>query len=571
MRYLTLVPITLAAEAVITSIASDGLQMDVEVPAGYPLNDWASASTKKTVFSTSPARPVLEQMQDPRGTNSFGCNVYVGSSRFLRVGAGDMYVQRIEALGPSRAFRLSFSHDVGPRAQAVAEGDTLGCRNAAFAFTVHIDGCSDSRFERLTLKGGPGFGFFHSHPRGGSEDANRGANTFSRLLLTYPDPPAGASAQPVLSASADAFHINGLPIGPTIEHSTFEGHNDDGLAIHGSYSLIVQVDGDVLAGVGGGGGGGSGGGGGGIGGGGGDNGSGSSGGDSGNGTVSVVVTDADFMPGHALTLYDTAFRRASAVRLAAITRLPGYSPPHNTSATMPSVLARAHSFLRLTLVAVEPVPPLRTIGVDWVVFNTDRGCSHFSLLNNTIRNHRARGMLIKASNGKVHGNHIENSSLGGIILTPELSWGEGDYVTNVSVMRNLVRNVCIGLQCYGGIALGAVDSSHRFASGPYGHQDIWLVGNAIENVSQLNILITSANRVVVANNSVTSPYSYAPVATCCPPLPFPANQLALITEASGVDVAGNCVREPGSHAPTIWLNVTASVVDSHDAGGFYKC
>ena len=40
--------------------------------------------------------------------------------------------------------------------------------------------------------------------------------------------------------SADAFHANGVPVGPTIEHSTFEGHNDDGIALHGSYALVVR-------------------------------------------------------------------------------------------------------------------------------------------------------------------------------------------------------------------------------------------------------------------------------------------------------------------------------------------
>lgn len=94
------------------------------------------------------------------------------------------------------------------------------------------------------------------------------------------------------------------------------------------------------------------------------------------------------------------------------------------------------------------------VGFDFVVFNTDRGPSRFALLNTTILNHRARAMLIQASHGRIEANHIENSTLGGIVVAPELYWGEGDYVTNVTITRNLIRSVCIGKQCYGGLALG---------------------------------------------------------------------------------------------------------------------
>jgi hypothetical protein len=69
---------------------------------------------------------------------------------------------------------------------------------------------------------------------GVTDPVNSGGNTFARLRLTYPRRPAGASVDPVLSASADAFHIAGVPIGPTVVDSLLEGHNDDGIAIHGS-------------------------------------------------------------------------------------------------------------------------------------------------------------------------------------------------------------------------------------------------------------------------------------------------------------------------------------------------
>lgn len=96
----------------------------------------------------------------------------------------------------------------------------------------------------------------------------------------------------------------------------------------------------------------------------------------------------------------------------------------------------------------------------------NRLCSRFVLQGNRIQNHRARGMLIKASNGVIANNHTENSTLGGIIITPELSWSESDYTHNLTVLNNTVKLVCTGAQCYGDLGLRAVAPGHVFASGP---------------------------------------------------------------------------------------------------------
>ena len=210
---------------------------------------------------------------------------------------------------------------------------------------------------------------------------------------------------------------------------------------------------------------------------------------------------------------------------------------------------------------------------DWVVFNTDRGCNTFSLRNNTIRNHRARGMLIKASDGVIEGNAIENSTLGGIVVTPELYWGEGDFVSNLTIESNSVRSVCIGLQCYGGLALGAKDPAGDLAPF-YGHQDVRIVRNRFENISQMNLWISSSQRVEVIGNTIVGPFAYTPVATCCPPYPFPHTFAAWVTTTKSGNISDNCVFHPPPVSQKISLfNVTDSVVDvSIDrSGGFRVC
>lgn len=89
---------------------------------------------------------------------------------------------------------MTWPRDAGPKTQSIAVGDVLGCRNAAFAFVFHVNGCTASHFRDIVLKGGPGFGFFHSaNQDGGQLSRNIGGNTFERLWLTYPDPPAGSA------------------------------------------------------------------------------------------------------------------------------------------------------------------------------------------------------------------------------------------------------------------------------------------------------------------------------------------------------------------------------------------
>lgn len=146
------------------------------------------------------------------------------------------------------------------------------------------------------------------------------------------------------------------------------------------------------------------------------------------------VTSAAYSAGNVVRLYDLQFKYARSVTVLAVldpTPHGHYAPPQNVSKTMPTkspLLPEPHAWYQL--LNVSGAKPPAGLGYDFVAFNQDRSSSPFLLKNNTIQNHRARGMLIKASNGTIEGNRIENSSLGGIIITPELYWGEGASTTS---------------------------------------------------------------------------------------------------------------------------------------------
>jgi hypothetical protein len=162
------------------------------------------------------------------------------------------------------------------------------------------------------------------------------------------------------------------------------------------------------------------------------------------------------------------------------------------------------------------------VDFDWVANNADRNGNGFVLRNNTIENHRARGMLIKASDGIIEGNLINGSTLGGIIITPELSWGEADFVRNVVVANNRVMNVGYGKQSYGAIALGAtapvrnhvshlnVGNMHDMSNGlstrpPFdtgrGHRNVSLINNTVSQIETWGLWITSSTGVIVKDNT----------------------------------------------------------------------
>jgi hypothetical protein len=127
-------------------------------------------------------------------------------------------------------------------------------------------------------------------------------------------------------------------------------------------------------------------------------------------------------------------------------------------------------------------------------------------------------------------------------ITPELYWGEGDYVSNLTVRGNDIANVCIGKQCYGGITLGAKGPSLTWAQGR-SHHNVTITGNVLRNLSQMNLWASGTVGIVVENNTIVAPFAYAPVAMCCPPLPFPknGNVVARIENLKEGRVVGNCV------------------------------
>ena len=489
------------------------------IPAGYPLSDWeafAAGGTKK-------------------GKATISCNVFDPRTRNWKKGTADLSIT-VNATSEPRIFRIDTGAFHQPRFAGanIADGDLLGCRPLAGAFTFHVQNCSNSTFRGITLAGGTSFGYF----MGG---ANRLQNTFDNVRIIRPPQPAGATEEPLLAMGADGFHNAGNKIGPKIVNSYFERMTDDGIAIHGGYALVVTKL---------------------------------------NASSAVLQTQGSYLPdvGDTFRLYDRSFVPTKSDHIvASMARMASeWRPVYNESHSLP----RDGFNYDGPYWAIQFEQPLESLppgkqAFDFVMNNADRNGNGFILRNNTIRDHRARGMLIKASDGLIEDCTINGSTLGGIVITPELSWGEADFVRGLVVRNNRIMNVGYGKQSYGAIALGAtafINKQRRFDAGR-GHKNVSLINNTISDLETWALWVSSASGVVLKDNRFERIWELPTWADCCPPYPVPDNNVIFMTEADGVEATGNCIVSHGTYATTL-VNVTATVSvaqGSQSAASWSQC
>lgn len=353
--------------------------------------------------------------------------------------------------------------------------------------------------------------------------ANRQQNTFDGVRIIRPPKPVGAIEEPLLAMGADGFHNAGNKVGPKIVNSYFERMTDDGIAIHGAYALVAARI---------------------------------------NASSVVLQTQGSYLPDihDRFRLYDPDFVPSkSDYTVASIARMQAnWRPKYNESHSLPRD-GFHYTGPYYAVVFRQQLPS--SVDFDWVMNDADRNGNGFVLVNNTIHDHRARGMLIKASDGIIEDCTINGSTLGGIVITPELSWGEADFVRNLIVRNNRIMNVGYGKQSYGAIALGAtayIDKQREFDEGR-GHRNVSLINNTVSDIETWALWVSSASGVVLKDNRFERIWTEPTWADCCPPYPLPSSTIVFLTQADGIEATGNCIVSHGRFATTL-VNVTATAL-----------
>lgn len=438
-----------------TNPAQGGIHLDQcrhVVLKGFQVRLATTVRTQGTIVAIAPQRKWFDvvvdkgyptELDNPKQFDPHP-TVYFFDPKTLqwKEGTYDIAVDRLERQGAER-FRL-FAYL--PPELPVEVGDLLTYRNY-LSTDLEVSGCSGIQIQEMSFIGPTGW-VIHE---GGGEGGN-----YYNYSIHYPPPPPGGTRRPLMAAGADGFHCSGVRHGPIVEGCLLQGMPDDGIAVHGHYAMVQEVMERSL--------------------------------------ILRVPWSNFFEVGDRVRIYNQQALPQDEALVEAVEVLANYRPKEQTKL---KAFQDGNLFVKLTL-DKEVVAQF-----EFLVSDPAANGRGYLLRNNIIRNHRARGMLLKADNGLVENNRIEGSTIAGIVIAPELWWNEADYSHHVKVRNNHVVHVgyaTVGpwTDQAGAISLMA-SAGNRFSKG-YGHRDVSFIGNTVEHCNGVNLLITSAEDVEVRAN-----------------------------------------------------------------------
>ncbi len=348
--------------------------------------------------------------------------------------------------------RLSWSN---PMVDTAAVGDLVALtRKTITPHGIFVSNGRNCTFKNVTLHASTSFGVF---------EVNGGGNSYIGCHIVPGAPPPGATAAPLLSSQADGIHSRSASPGPRIENCVLDSMGDDAVAIHGDAALVVAAEGKSL--------------------------------------IVSPKRELEFKVGDRLNGMSAKGQTTPDARIISIEPIPADQAPDARAVQLKYFpdLRLASSFWKQSF-RIELDHSLG-LSEGWLVASHDRTGSGFVVENNTIRNTRARGILVKASDGLITHNTIEHATLAGIVLCAESRfWLEANYCHNVVIRDNVLRDIGHGAMNAGMVQAGAITLCSEGPGPAGGHQNITIENNTIKNTVGVNIEITSSTGVLVRGN-----------------------------------------------------------------------
>ena len=436
----------------------------------------------------------------PELTDRVRVSVWTPDGTRVKPGTWTRYTGRFEKLDGRRV-----AYDQGKAYSDVEVGDRLVfSQQIVTPHAVIIRGAKNSTFRDVTVHASTTFGFLELDGDG---------NHFDGLRITPGPMPSGADRPRILSTLADGFHSKFARRGPLVENCRFERMGDDGIAINGDFMLVVAAD--VAAdpptltlafkrrlGLG----------------------------------IGDQVLGRDRQSGTVLGLSRvSSLREASDDVNEALGQLVKQSLPELREK---NVFEKAWEFELETPLDLQPGD---------LVSSPDRNGSGFVIRNNTIRDHRARGILVKASDGVIEDNTIEGSSMAGILICPEVDfWMEADFSQDVKIRDNVIRDVNLAAANPGLTYAGAITVTAPGLHQTMGHRDLEITGNEISGGAGPAIFVSCAQDVTVADNRFIGTHQYPGGHGGA--YGIPADSEIHLAFVQNVAVHDNTVSQPGPYA-----------------------
>jgi len=324
--------------------------------------------------------------------------------------------------------------------------------------TIVTSKSKNIQFEDVIIYSGNCFGFFEDQCE---------KNIYNRCQVNKKLNDPRVAYPRLRSVNADAFHSKGATVGPTITNCIFMYQGDDCIAISTSFYKVLNGKGDVI-------------------------------------DLATSSRGIKMKVGNMLRFVDFEGKVVGDAKLVKIEPATDYSKNDLDKLTemFKSTInnRREPSVTRLTL---DRKVAVSTGGV---VSSLDMGGSGFVVKNNKMGYTRARGVLVKSSDGVISGNEVIGCELSGIILAPELFWMEAGFSRNVLIENNTIKDCMFANSSYGieqaaYISVIAVNAHNKIAP-VGGFRNITIKNNTLENSPKPAIIITSADSVQVTDNTI---------------------------------------------------------------------
>ena len=325
--------------------------------------------------------------------------------------------------------------------------------------TIITSKSKNIQFEDVIIYSGNCFGFFEDQCERNSYNRCQVTKKLNDPKVTYPR---------LRSINADAFHSKGATVGPIVTNCIFMYHGDDCIAINTSFYKVITGKGEII-------------------------------------DLATNFQRIKMKVGNMLRFVDFEGKVIGDAKLVKIESVAEYSKDDLARLTEMFKSTRENriepSITRLTL---DRKVAISTGGV---VSSLDMGGSGFVVKNNKMGYTRARGVLVKSSDGVISGNEIIGCELSGIILAPELYWMEAGFSRNVLIENNTIKDCMFANSSYGieqaaPISIVAINAKKEVAPAG-GFQNIIVRNNIIENSTSPAMIFTSLDGGSVVGNKIT--------------------------------------------------------------------
>jgi hypothetical protein len=336
--------------------------------------------------------------------------------------------------------------------------------NGAGGHAVTSIDCTRLTLEDVTLYGASSFGFL---------EAGCDGSTYLRCKIERRSPesdPVKRGFPRMRSLNADAFHSVNASKGPAIIGCSAGYQGDDCVNIHGQYDLITSSSSNQLR--------------------------------------MVVLGKLMINPGDPLEFLPFNGRRPRDATVKAIKPDGPMTDAerifirklHLRPEARDELINGKGKFYKVTLDRAVTLP------MGSAVCSGARVGNGFLVKDCNFGHNRSRGILIKASNGRVTGNTIAHGWMAAVLVSPEYWWLEASSSQNVVVRGNKI----IGCRRTGIEIVAPGGDDKPLPSGA--HRDISVIGNTFTDSAWPNIRVTSTDHLIVRDNRLTpnDPTNFVP-------------------------------------------------------------